>query len=60
MTADEMNLLVIKGMISEMPEDERDQVNQFSDKIRGLVKENPTAGCMALSLVALELQVSAG
>ena len=49
-------LLVLKGLISDMPEDDQIKIKEISDKIRTLVKENGDLGNVALGFVGLELQ----
>ncbi len=53
-----MDLLVLKGLISDMPEETQQQIMEFSETLRNLVLEKGKVGMIAYSLVGLELQES--
>lgn len=49
-------LLVLKGLISDMPEESQTKIKETADKIRILVKENGEEGSVAMAYVGLEMQ----
>lgn len=54
MSSDE--LLMMKGAITELKEEEQKEVKEAADQIRAIVKLKPTTGLIALALVGLESQ----
>lgn len=47
-------LLMLKGLVSELPPEQRDDVNRAADEIRKVVVEWDDAGKIALAIVAIE------
>jgi hypothetical protein len=48
-------VLVVKGMISEMPEADRAVVADCADHLKSIVRAHGEAGMIALALVSAEL-----
>lgn len=57
MTEDQQTLLLIKGAISEMPEEQRTKVAAHADQIRTITAS--PEGLMAFALVGAEKQLEA-
>jgi hypothetical protein len=60
MTDDEMTLLAIKGMIGELPLEERREFEDLVKKIRSMVKDAKHIGALAIALLGAELQMEDG
>lgn len=50
-----MALMIMRGAVYQLPEEDRKRVEECADKMRALVEEYGEAGVCAASLVALEL-----
>jgi hypothetical protein len=61
MTRDDETVLLFKGLIASMPEDQQQSVQQCLDVIRKLLSDHPGGEAMvAIGLVGAELQQQAG
>jgi hypothetical protein len=60
MTEDEVTLLAIKGMIGELPLEERREFEALTTQIRSLVKKAGSIGTLAIALLGAELQLENG
>lgn len=61
MTAEQQNVLIIKGIISELPAVQRETVNEMADTVRRMIKSAPEGeGTLAMALVGAELQANDG
>lgn len=58
MTPDEQNLLAIKGVISQLPEESRAVCKSMIETIRSLIKRDETLATLALAQVGMELQIA--
>jgi len=56
MSAEQQELLMLKGMIADMDSTEQATIRIAAERIRALVRQSPVA-MLALALVALEAQV---
>lgn len=56
MTQDEQTLLMIKGVISDLPKLQRQEILDYAAKIKADIQTNPLLG-MAIALVGAELQM---
>lgn len=54
---EQQELLMLKGLISELPSAEQAAVMRAAERMRDLVLQHPEAAVTALALVALECQV---
>lgn len=45
----------LKGMITEMPEEQQKKVAELADKIRAVIAEDETCGTVAITLVSCEI-----
>jgi len=54
MTETEQMLYMLMGLISEMPQEEQDEITSIADCIRGTIEGEGDKGFFALSLVAAE------
>lgn len=50
----EQNLLMMKGIIADLPEADRGEVTICAEKLRVTVREHEPHGSIALALVSLE------
>lgn len=50
-------LLMVKGMLSEMPPEQQAKVADLKQRMAALVRESPLEGSLALGLVALEAEI---
>lgn len=57
MTDEQQNLLLMRGTIVSLPEDQQAQIQQLANQIRAIINSNKDMGTIALALVGLELQV---
>lgn len=53
--ANRMHVLLIKGAISELPQDQQDKVNDIAATLRNIMAANGDLGAVALGLVGAEL-----
>ncbi|WP_145508868.1 hypothetical protein [Yersinia alsatica] len=61
MTRDEETVLLFKGLIASLPEDQQCNVQQCVDVIRKLLSEYPVGeATIAIGLIGAELQQQAG
>jgi hypothetical protein len=53
-----MAKLIIKGMISDLPEEDQEKCRELSDRILEMVKaeENPNVGILGLTIAGLEIE----
>lgn len=56
MTKDQETILIIKGAISELPDDQRETCEELCENLRRVVKQAGTVGLLAYSMVGAELQ----
>lgn len=56
MTDEEQTLLVIRGTIAGMPEDDQIRVKSFAETLRNVLKAGGAHAEMAYALVGAELQ----
>lgn len=54
MSEHKMIVMVLKGVVSELPETQRNQVHSAADKIRAVVADAGDVGGIALALVGSE------
>lgn len=54
-----VQLLLIKGMVSELPEPERNRVNNTATDLRSVVNAAGDEGTLALALVSAEMAIGA-
>jgi hypothetical protein len=54
MNENQIILVIVKGIISDLPETQRNQVHATADKIRAIVAEAGDVGGIALALVGGE------
>ena len=60
MTEDEQTILIIKGMISDLPPAEAEACKELAEHIRGVIKvAGEPVGTLALALVGAEVQAKA-
>lgn len=52
-------LLMLKGVIADMPHDQAAKVNQCVEAIHALISDNGSEGVLAVALVGAELQLEA-
>jgi len=58
MTEDELTVLAIKGMISDLPPASREQCEAMADHLRRMINDaGDVIGPLAIALVGAELQV---
>ena len=50
-------MLLLKGALSDMPEEDKQKVQDIAQTLRGIIKANGDHGAFALSLVGAELSV---
>lgn len=55
MTVEKFQLLALRGAVTELPKEEQQRITEIKDAIQRLVKDGGQSGCVALSLVALEI-----
>ena len=55
MTQEEMVLMMIRGVVSELPDEQRAKVNECSAKMRALIAEYGDEGKCAVVLVGAEM-----
>lgn len=57
--AEELKLqrLIIKGVVAELPQSDREKVEACADKLRQVIAENGQFGFVALALVVSEQDV---
>ena len=61
MTQDEETVLLFKGLIASLPDDQQQNVKQCIDAIRQLLSKYPAGeAVVAIGLVGVELQQQAG
>lgn len=48
-------VLIIKGLISEMPEEDKQQINLAYDRLKALLSESGQHGILAFTLVVSEM-----
>lgn len=58
-TKDHLTLMIIRGEISTLPQDDQDKVKLAATTLRGLLETHGQHGMLALALVGAELQVAA-
>jgi len=60
MTTEQQTVLLIKGVISELPEDQREACNELAHHIRLLIKNaGEPVGTLAIALIGAEKQMEA-
>lgn len=60
MTSEQQTLLMIKGLISELPADQAEACHELADHLRRVIKQaGEPVGLMALALVGAEAQEAA-
>ena len=59
MSNTEQDLLMIKGTITELPQEDQNKIKEIYNIIKTLVIENQILGIYAMSLLGLELQKEA-
>ena len=55
MNAEELTLMMIKGSITELPEEEQKKVKDCAEKIREVVREYDACGQIAVALIGAEM-----
>lgn len=53
--ANRVQLLMIKGVISELPQEQQDKINAIATTFRNVIAANGDLGAVALALVGAEL-----
>lgn len=57
MTAEQQNILLIKGLITELPADQAEACHELAEHLRRVIKQaGEPVGTMALALVGAEAQ----
>lgn len=51
-------LLILKGLISDLPQEHRDKILALRDQLKTIITESGDDGLIALSLVGAELSAS--
>ena len=59
MTAEEVVLTMIRGVISELPAEEQAKVKECAGKLRATIEEYGDTGMFAMALVGAEMQAKA-
>ncbi|MGZ8888021.1 MAG: hypothetical protein ACXW1D_00515 [Halobacteriota archaeon] len=54
MTETEMQVLVVKGLISQLPQADQDEVRGIASELRQIIQDGGELGIIALVLVAAE------
>lgn len=57
MNTEKQQLLVLKGLVSEMKEEDREKVIEYKNKITELIKEDPENVAIGMSMACLEIQL---
>lgn len=57
MTPEQQQLLMLRGTIVSLPQEQQLQINDLAMRIRDIVNGNPEVGTIALALVGAELSV---
>lgn len=60
MTQEQAQLLMLKGIVAEMPPEEQARVSDAKARVSEILKVFGDAGAIALALTALEFQVAEG
>ena len=51
-------LAIVRARIMDLPSEEQAKIMACAMKISDLIRKNPESGCLAVSLVTLELQAA--
>ena len=57
MTQEQRTVLIIKGIVSELPDDQREACEEVAEHIRRVIKQAGEVGLLAVALVAAEAAV---
>jgi hypothetical protein len=59
-TEEEMTLLAIKGLISDLAPEQREQCEAMAEHLRRMIEDAGDVGTLAFALVGAELQAGKG
>lgn len=56
MNSERATLLLVRGALSELPQEQQDAVNAAHEKLKAIVTEAGDVGLLALALLGAEIQ----